>query len=376
MCYIGVIQVNTSPSYISKNRCGIFYFQYRVPPRLLIGADRPKTLIRASLHTKERREAIKKARHWFVFIESLDFQSQDNPQHFFDTVDDVIKQKRRLRKEDQNAVEVFLHSHLQGTPVSQPPSQLIAHTATVVTPRTNQKKRNDETKSPMLSKVIEDYVEDISSLWDERHKKVNGIDLVPKLGLFLEVVGNKPIDTVTLEDVSRFKSLVSRYPSNKNKRPQYRNLSAVELSLLDVPKEDRLSITSIGKYFQRITSFLKWAKSTSSYIEHELWHPLDKRPKNSSSEDEQRDILDEKDLRKLFESIQYQRGTHRHPSHHWVPLLAIFTGARANELCQLHRDDIYKDEETGIWVIDINQSTIDKNSRDPITKGLYPFTPF
>ena len=87
-------------------------------------------------------------------------------------------------------------------------------------------KRNDETKSPMLSKVIEDYVEDISSLWDERHKKVNGIDLVPKLGLFLEVVGNKPIDTVTLEDVSRFKSLVSRYPSNKNKRPQYRIIFA------------------------------------------------------------------------------------------------------------------------------------------------------
>ena len=38
-----------------------------------------------------------------------------------------------------------------------------------------------------------------------------------------------------------------------------------------------------------------------------------------------------------------------------MPLLGLFTGAREAELCQLHVADVYQDEATAIWVIDINQ---------------------
>ena len=42
------------------------------------------------------------------------------------------------------------------------------------------------------------------------------------------------------------------------------------------------------------------------------------------------------------------------PSDFWVPLLALFTGAREGELCQLLVSDVYEDRETGIWLLDIN----------------------
>lgn len=54
----------------------------------------------------------------------------------------------------------------------------------------------------------------------------------------------------------------------------------------------------------------------------------------------------------LFNNDYYFYGQHRLNSHFWVPILALFTGARLNELCQLDRSDIVKID--GIWCIYIN----------------------
>lgn len=42
-----------------------------------------------------------------------------------------------------------------------------------------------------------------------------------------------------------------------------------------------------------------------------------------------------------------------HPYQYWLPVLAIFTGARINELSQLHTDDIIFDPESQSWCIKI-----------------------
>ncbi len=36
----------------------------------------------------------------------------------------------------------------------------------------------------------------------------------------------------------------------------------------------------------------------------------------------------------------------------WLPLIAVFSGMRQEEICQLHVEDIRQDE--GVWFIDIN----------------------
>ena len=58
----------------------------------------------------------------------------------------------------------------------------------------------------------------------------------------------------------------------------------------------------------------------------------------------------------------------------------MFTGARANEMCQLYLSDIYQHQKTGIWVFDINEKdskrtkkSLKKNSHTrliPIHKQL------
>ena len=362
----------SSPSYLSKNRCGIFYFQYRVPTRFIQGTNSRK-LIRVSLHTREQREAIKFARYWSFFVDKLETHQQDS-NGFLESIELLIDFKRHHSKVDLNLLESFVRGlvgddHKTFTPIPQGSSSTKNQSNTDV--RVESPKQTTFS-GPQLSEAIKQYVDEISSQWDQRHKKVNGIDLIPKLDLFLEVVGDKPLDRLTVEDVTQFKNVVSKFPSNKNKKVHYRDLSAKAFLSARVPEDEKLSATSISKYYQRISSFLKWAKLNSSHIDQELWHPLDKRPKHLIPDDEQRQEFDDDDVRRLLLSTQYTSGTHKCPSHYWVPLLAVFTGARANELCQLHKTDVYPDLDSGIWVLDINQNTYDKKLKRPHHKRLIP----
>lgn len=52
-----------------------------------------------------------------------------------------------------------------------------------------------------------------------------------------------------------------------------------------------------------------------------------------------------------------------------MPLIALYTGARLEEICQLHLDDIH--EVDGIWVLDINNKG-EKNVKSQTSARLVP----
>ncbi len=64
------------------------------------------------------------------------------------------------------------------------------------------------------------------------------------------------------------------------------------------------------------------------------------------------------DLHRMFSSRLFTFGAFKHPYQYWIPLLALYSGCRANELCQLRTDDII--DVDGVWCISHNLSTDDK----------------
>lgn len=58
------------------------------------------------------------------------------------------------------------------------------------------------------------------------------------------------------------------------------------------------------------------------------------------------------ELEKIFSNLARTKQEHKHPYYLWLPLLAYFTGARLNELCQLYKADVYQVD--GIWLIRID----------------------
>nr|WP_255771774.1 site-specific integrase [Microbulbifer guangxiensis] len=67
------------------------------------------------------------------------------------------------------------------------------------------------------------------------------------------------------------------------------------------------------------------------------------------------------DLKALFSSEQYQNASFKHSYQYWVPLLLLYTGARVQEICQLHCHDVK--QVNGIWVLDINEDSATKKTK-------------
>ncbi|MDP1615437.1 MAG: site-specific integrase [Methylococcales bacterium] len=101
-----------------------------------------------------------------------------------------------------------------------------------------------------------------------------------------------------------------------------------------------------------IGEFLTWIESDGYPITAGLKTILNQVKKPRKEQTQRRQPFSEQQLKALFESNTYQNGLFKRGSEFWVPLLALFTGARMSELLQLHILDISQHE--GIWVIDIN----------------------
>lgn len=166
----------------------------------------------------------------------------------------------------------------------------------------------------------------------------------------LELFGkSKLLSSITTEDCREFRDKLLKLPSNARKR-------FPKLSLLDCINansahgKSTLSITSINDNLGYLTAVLNFAvregyleKNPSQYI------PNLKQKKNK---EDSRRPFSESSLQRLFQAPiftgciddewNYKSIGINKPRRHkfWIPLIALHTGMRLNEICQLFASDI------------------------------------
>jgi integrase len=226
---------------------------------------------------------------------------------------------------------------------------------------------NVEEDASLLSEVIKNYVaENEKANWSEKTKQENE----SSLKLFLEVMGNVPIKTLNRRRISKFKTALQKLPPNRNKVKKYRDKSIQQL--LEMKIDKTLSPRTINKILTRVGSLFKYAIQ-EGFIEGqnpatEMNLPLGK------FEDENRAPFNKVEIEKLLLSNEYLNDSHQSSYQFWIPLIALFTGMRQDEIAQLHLDDIRQDEE-GVWLIDVNDKG-DKKVKTKSAKRLIPIHPF
>jgi integrase len=221
-------------------------------------------------------------------------------------------------------------------------------------------------KGDLISEVIEKFASEAEINWRDKTRDEN----LSILRLFKDVVGDIPIQTITRKTVGEFKQTLKKLPPNMKKNPKYRKKTISEIMKMEVPKA--MSDTTISKYLTRVGALFEYARRNGMY---EGVNPATgmNTPKDKQAH-EARAPFSKDDLVKLFHSEEYKEDTHKKPYQFWMPILALFTGARLNELAQLHLSDI-REAEDGVWVFDINDEE-EKQLKAKASRRIIPIHPF
>jgi integrase len=190
-----------------------------------------------------------------------------------------------------------------------------------------------------------------------------------------EVFGQVKTGDLTKSNVNELIQIVTSIPSNRHKIKEFKNLSLRDFLKTEIPKEQLLSPVTLKKYLDQFGTYFRWLKSVD-YSLINLDEPLKNIKINRPRSQDQKDKFTKEEIRKLFNSKQYVNGTHKKPSEFWVPLIALYTGARLNEICQLSMRDCYEDESLKRWVFNFNEDpseALDKSIKKPHHKRPVPF---
>ena len=187
---------------------------------------------------------------------------------------------------------------------------------------------------------------------------------------FIDIVGNIPVSILSKDDIRTYIKTLIKLPINRRKNPRYRDLSIDEvMKLKDVKPQSRINV---NKCLTRLTTFMRFGVS-QGYIKENYIDGM-KIPISKKDERKKREPFSQEDLVKILNpktyldyTIDYKKiSSNQHTTfttnknvklgtpYYWSFLMGIFTGMRTNETSQLRIDDIVK--EGNVWMIIIDET--------------------
>lgn len=229
---------------------------------------------------------------------------------------------------------------------------------------------------PLLSDVLKEYEASKrkSGEWSPRSAKT----VMDSLTKLLEVLGDIHVGELTEDKLTEFGDTMRRLPARWKLHPVYKDYSLEAVFKLDIPEPDRLSPTTLSNIFVRVRVFLGWRGVKKYLADHTIGDVLTIRLPKKKPEDK-RAPFTPADLTAIFHCKSLVQDTFQVPWKFWVPVLGLFTGARLEELCQLHLEHIRQMD--GLWCLDITETLdatgeVDTSVKTEAGIRMVPLHPF
>ncbi|WP_199556644.1 site-specific integrase [Enterobacter kobei] len=183
--------------------------------------------------------------------------------------------------------------------------------------------------------------------------------------LMIEVMGDIRLEYFDRDFLRAYESKLRTIPANRNlMKIKYGVKTLDELIVKSAEHGDKLMTgESVRKYINGLYGSMKWAVAEGILLKSpcvDFFPPEDK----TEREQDKVDVFEPNELQAIFSLPQYVSGTgernkhgrfHQYqPYYYWMPLLALFTGARVNELAQLRLDDIQEDDGIYFFNLDVD----------------------
>lgn len=185
-------------------------------------------------------------------------------------------------------------------------------------------------RAPLLSVLSDRYQKEKALSWAPKERK----NQKNYLGSFIEALGDKPATGYSKADVVKFKEKLL----NSGKSP-----------------------ATINKYLQKLSLLFSWlANHQEGIVNHFAGLKLQR-----AKEVNTRSGYTAEERRKFIGWAEQQE-----PHRRWIALLGLFSGARANEICQLYADDVKQVD--GIWCLNIHSGRPDQKLKTANSARLVP----
>lgn len=207
--------------------------------------------------------------------------------------------------------------------------------------------------SAPLGQAIEKFVTEHSRNWPEKTKR----QVQAYLSILVEFFGqDRKLGTITRQDAGDVKEILLQLPSSRKTKPELKHLTLLEA--IEVEGHGAIAPKTVNSHLSTFFRFFVWAER-HGHSPHTLFEGM-KVASAKPSETDRKPFSDEQTHRIYKELTENPSGFVKKDSHKWGALLALFTGARLNEICQLEIQDIQHDN--GIWYLNITDEGDNKKS--------------
>ncbi|MEQ8396410.1 DUF6538 domain-containing protein [Thalassobaculum sp.] len=285
-------------------------------------------------------------------MNSLHFPSVGRDNEIIDELVDSVLEKAVLPRSpfNRNAVrDVLVQARWNGLNLQRRGMQGEAWEAPVPnqSPEPIVAPSADLKMGPLLSTVMEDYFRDVRPTPQTEHEWRQSVSRFSKLH------GDVPIAAITASQLRAFRDALPDWGDRRAKGRQ------------------PLKGATVNKHLNALGAILNWAVKQGIIEKNELLAVS--RPDEGDSI--QRRPWSDENLIKIFNGSWYEAGQTR-AALFWVPLLALYSGARAGELVQLRCRDVWQEDATWVFAVTSQSDLLDANEQTTAkTKGSRRIVP-
>lgn len=342
--------------YLQLSKSGVFYFRMRIPKdvqQYFASTSKHGRLIREfkkSLKTHNRKTAERLAAQYAAQAEEL-FSSLRKP---------CVTDLPLLKSINVSALERKLCDSSRLVPQVVAPEtsetvlvllskiiQQIAGSLPAVTSTVNATiELPDDTTVPnlRLSSAIDKFLTEKRALEPKSQYYLN--DVPDDLHMLLRVLGDVEVMTINRDCAVNFFNILKRLPPNLNKSPLYREKTIEQI--LKTKAKPR-SASTVNGVLISCSALFTWLQ-LYGHVKQDFFAGL-RMPRKKGG----RDRFDDADLIKIFSDKIFTNHDFEHSYRYWIPLIALHSGMRMNEILQLRPQDIRT--EDGILMMHVVDET-------------------
>ena len=183
-------------------------------------------------------------------------------------------------------------------------------------------------KQKRISDLLEEYLE------DRQPRPQTEAEWRLYFSRLIEVIGNLPIAEVKKADIKKFRQVMLGFPSMLTNKMRKKTVTTL-VSFASEKNLNTLSPETVKKHIGAVGSVFSWAVK-DNIIEN---NPASGQAPRLEKKADEVDPYESDELGKLFAKERYLHRRKR-AEDFWLPLISLYSGARLEEIIQLHIEDI------------------------------------